>query len=138
VSADGEVGGRWSLVDDGGEVAGEPVERLGLVVGEAYDEGLEQVERPGGQALARARRRHHHGAGAGAVQLLRLRLCPHGRRGWWWLVARVRPSGGAGEDGEWRLEYPAAAPRSVRNGEEERRAGWTGDSGSGRGGTSSS
>lgn len=72
VSADGEVRGRRGLLDDGGEVTGEPVERLGLVVAEAHDEGLEQVQRPGGEPLARARRWHHHEG----VLLLRLR--PHG------------------------------------------------------------
>jgi len=77
VSADGEVWGRRGLLDDGGEVAGEPVERLGLVVAEAHDEGLEQVERPGGEPLARARRWHHHEAVV-LEAVLMLRLHPHG------------------------------------------------------------
>jgi hypothetical protein len=70
VSADGEVGRRRGLVSDRGEVAGEPVERLGLVVAEADDDGLEQVESPGGDTLARLRRRQHH---------LLIRLRSHGR-----------------------------------------------------------
>lgn len=60
VSADGEVRRRRGLVSDGGEVAGEPVERLGLAVAEANGDGLEQVESPGSDTLARLRRRHHH------------------------------------------------------------------------------
>jgi hypothetical protein len=57
VAADGEGRGRRGLVVDGGEVAGEPVERLGGVVAEADGGALQQIERPGGEAPARARLR---------------------------------------------------------------------------------
>lgn len=79
MSADGKVWGRRGLLDDGGEVAGEPVERLGLVVAEAHGEGLKQVERPGSEPLTRARRWHHHDAVVSVAVHVRLpRLRPHG------------------------------------------------------------
>lgn len=84
VAADGEAGGGRGLVADGGEVAGEPVERLGLVVAEADGEALEQVDRPGRHALARLRRRHHHRPLLQGV-LRRGHRFSHGD--WWLLVA---------------------------------------------------
>ena len=100
------------------------MERLGLVVAESHGDGLEQVERPGGQALARARLRHHDEP----VGLLRLPR-PHGcgcrllTREW---LDSLQYGGGEGDNKGKHLLLGVRSAVVV------------GDSGSGPAGTSSS